>query len=373
MTEVWEQTVSALRGLYEAAAEAIAGVSLDPASWGPEVYLVAGGFLLVIVLLLALRRRRRMRGHGPQFLLTNGQVALVADAERAAPADGGPRQPAFLTAPEDADYQLRVTFNNLNPYPVQLLEVAVRTGTGRIPVVAEASAVVPPNGAVDVVADLHDLPGERGVLQAYVFATRSRPQNLRLSVPLEWEPWNLRYRVKATQQRVESSQGVASEQVSRMERAAAVRTARKERLGAAVKGLSERVSDAAASVTDRARAAAAARQARARAAAAERTQRRAEAAEPTGPISVPLPPSRRPRDEASEPRRVRQDALGTAGSGQGDALVGETLPVSIDNDAQSYADTGADPGAEADAVGAPRDDEPAEEQPRRRLEFPDEF
>src|SRR5690606_31189131 len=103
---------------------------------------------------------------------------------------------------EGAAYQLRMTVSNLNAYPMQLLELTVRVSGLRQPVVADASAVVPPHGAVDVVADLAELPGDSGSFELYLFGTRARPRTVRLTVPLEWEPWNQRYRLRATGQRV---------------------------------------------------------------------------------------------------------------------------------------------------------------------------
>lgn len=345
MAEVWDQTVQALRRSYEAAVEAASRVSWDPATWGRDTYLALAGALLVLVLLLAWRWRGRRRTSGPQFLLTNGVVALLGRREAAAPADGGPRRPAYLEAPPGADMQLRVTFNNLNPYPVQLLEVALTSGGGRLPVVADASAVVPPNGAVDVVADVSDLPGDRGTLEVYVFATKARPQNLRVTVPLEWEPWNLRYRVRATKQRVDAARGTASERLARLQRAAARRIAAQERWEAAVGSLRRRAADAWGAFRERRREAERARREaeRARREALE-AARRAAAAEEMGPFAVPLPPSRRRLEE-----------------GRGDA--GEAFPPEPDEPREP----------DAVAVGEPRADEPAEELPRRRLEFPDEF
>ncbi len=345
MAEVWDQSVQALRRFYEVIVGAASRVSLDPSTWGRDAYLVLAGVALLLVLLLSWRWRGRRRATGPQFLLTNGVVVLLGARDPGAPADGGPRRPAHLVAPPGVDMQLRVTFNNLNPYPVQLLEVALTTGGGRLPVVADASAVVPPNGAVDVVADVSDLPGERGTLQVFVFATKARPQNLRVTVPLEWEPWNLRYRVRATRQRVDASRGTASEQVTRMQRAAARRSAVRARLDAAARGVSRWVGESLGALAERRREAARARSEAMRA-AREEAERRSAEGEPTGPFAVPLPPSRH-RSQA-EPQRPLH-----------------------------HEDEGPEPGdsraPEAVTVGEPRAEEKAEERERPRLEFPDEF
>lgn len=346
MAEVWDQSVLALRRLYEIVVAAASRVSLDPATWGRDAYLVLAGAALLLALLVSLRWRGRRRARGPQFLLTNGVVALLGQHDPAAAADGGPRRPAHLVAPAEADMQLRVTFNNLNPYPVQLLEVALTTGGGRLPVVADASAVVPPNGAVDVVADVRDLPGERGTLQMFVFATKARPQNLRVTVPLEWEPWNLRYRVRATRQRVDASRGTASEQVTRMQRAAARRAAARARLDAAARALRRWLGETVGALAERRREAARARREAARAASEAAARAGAVDGEPGGPFAVPLPPSRR-HEPGARPQWLHHE--------------------------DEAPETGDSRPADAVAVGEPRAEEPAEERPRPRLEFPDEF
>src|SRR5690606_9807431 len=115
----------------EAALQWLAARQYDPRQWDALTWLLVAGAVLLVIALLVSGDRRRRRGGGPQFLLTNGQVVLLGEAPQAAVADGGRRQPALLQAPADADYQLRVTVNNLNTYPVQLLEIAVRTSGGR--------------------------------------------------------------------------------------------------------------------------------------------------------------------------------------------------------------------------------------------------
>src|SRR5690606_22896016 len=177
MTDFLFQTWVDLQRSYEAALQWLASLQYDPRRWDALTWLVVVALALLLVLVLTSTGRRRRRGVGPQFLLTNGQIVLLADLPQAAPADGGRRRPALLEAPAEADYQLRVTVNNLNPYPVQLLEIAVRTSGGKLPVVADASAVVPPNGAVDVVVDMSDLPGERGTLELYLYTTKVAPRS----------------------------------------------------------------------------------------------------------------------------------------------------------------------------------------------------
>lgn len=358
MADFLFQTWQDAQRSYEGALRWLASLQYDPRQWDALTWLVVAAVALVVLFLLISGGRRRRLGAGPQFLLTNGQIALLGEAPRAAAADGGKRQPALLQAPADADYQLRVTVNNLNAYPVQLLEIAVRTSGGDLPVVADASAVVPPNGAVDVVADIADLPGERGTLELYLYNNRVAPRSLRLIAPLDWEPWNQRYRVRATAQHVEGTRVVASEVRQRQERAAVRREKVKEWVGSTAHGVAERAGELRREVASKREQAL--RQRRAR-----REAERQEAERREGPFSVPLAPSGggvrgqvdRPLDEPHE---------------AGDA------PASERTDLTSQA-----PEHDADVVGFDHDEETREPndlaltdrepEPRPRLEFPDEF
>jgi hypothetical protein len=222
---------------------------------------------------------------------------------------------------------------------VQLLELAVQTVAGRLPVIADAAAVLPPHGAVDVLVDLYDLPGDRGTVTLYLHNSASRPRSLRLTAPLEWEAWNQRYRVKGTGLRIEQAGAPASEQYRRRR----IGQLRRQRLGAALKAASgsalRRVTGLVRDVR--------ARRARAAAAAAAAREASVAALRRESPISVPLAPSRSaasgegPGTPARE--RVEWPAAGLAGSEP------PTAPRTP-------------PGPDA---------EPDKERPR--LDFPDEF
>ncbi|HET8985125.1 MAG TPA: hypothetical protein VFN03_05125, partial [Trueperaceae bacterium] len=231
MAEVWELITQAIQRFYEVIVAWAADVQLDPLLWSDTTRLVVLGAVLLLVIWLLVRRRgtRSARRHGwPQFLVTNGSITLLSagpgsvpaasttpHASSAAPADGGRRSPAALSAPAEGHFQLKMTVNNLNTFAVQLLELAVQTVAGRLPVIADAAAVLPPHGAVDVLVDLYDLPGDRGTVTLYLHNSASRPRSLRLTAPLEWEPWNQRYRVKGTGLRIDQAGAPASEQYRR--------------------------------------------------------------------------------------------------------------------------------------------------------------
>jgi len=351
MAEVWELIKQAIQRFYEVTVAWVVAAQLDPRRWDDTTRLVVLGAVLLLALWLLLRRRgnRSSRRSGwPQFLVTNGSITLLSagpgsvpaaatttHAATPAPADGGRRKPAALAAPAAGHYQLKMTVNNLNAFAVQLLELAVQTGTGRPPVIADAAAVLPPHGAVDVLVDLSDLPGDRGTVTLYLHNSASRPRSLRLTAPLEWEPWNQRYRVKGTAIRIDQAGVPASEQYRRRR----IGQLRRQKLGAAFRAVggsvARRVTGALQDLrASRARAAAEAAARKARTATLQRES----------PIAVPLAPSR------------------SAASGDGQvARPGERV---------EWPDAGVQrPTADPRAPGT--DEEVQRDRPR--LDFPDEF
>lgn len=182
------------------------GIMWDPRAWQTGTWLVLA-LVVVALLVIALLARRGAPSSLPEMMVSHGQIVL-GDAEQ---AQGG-NVPYGLSAPAEAAHHLSLTLSNLNPWPVQLLELAVRTRGLRQPVVAVAGSVVPPNGAVDVAAELFDLPGDAGVIELYLYSNRGGKRTFKLSAPLEWEPWDQRYRVKALSSKVAPVTTLASQE-----------------------------------------------------------------------------------------------------------------------------------------------------------------
>ncbi len=215
-------SVQALAGWLTALAEA---GTFDPRTWPQPVWLVLALLVLAVALLALVRRRRRGEARSvPEMMISHGEIALVD-----APADAEPSAAYGAAAPARASHRLSLTLSNLNPWPVQLLELAVRTRGLRQPVVAEAGAVVPPNGAVDVVAELFDLPGDVGVVELFIYSNRGARRTYRLSAPLEWEPWDQRFRIRALATRVAPVGLLASQEKRRRERRSYQSAKRRER------------------------------------------------------------------------------------------------------------------------------------------------
>ncbi len=204
------------------------GGALDPRGWQPLTWLVLVALLVLVVALLT-RARRRRAVRLPEMMISHGEVLLVAEPEADYTTRPSGVLGAGLEAPPRARHLLKLALSNLNPYPVQLIELAVRTRGSKLPVVAEAGAVVPPNAAVDVSADLFDLPGDEGVVELYLFSGRLKGRIFRLVAPLEWEPWDQRYRVKALEGRTERARRLASQERLRSERRAFESSRRREK------------------------------------------------------------------------------------------------------------------------------------------------
>ncbi len=198
--------------------------TFDPSGWPPAVWLVLGAVVVILVLLALVRGRRRgAASRIPEMMISHGEIVLVDEAEDTTD------YMYDMAAPSQAGHRLSLTLSNLNPWPVQLLELAVRTRGLRQPVVAEAGSVVPPNDAVDVVVDLYDLPGEVGVVDLFLYSNRGGHRTYRLSAPLEWEPWDKRFRIRPLSSRVVPVKKIASQEKRKHERRSYESAKRRER------------------------------------------------------------------------------------------------------------------------------------------------
>lgn len=217
MVRFLELAASAVAETYRAVAAWLApleGGPLDPRGWHGLTWLLVG-LAVVLTLLLLPRARKRRRPDLPEMMISHGELTLTADG-----AGDGEDAAVPLGSPPRRWHSLKLALSNLNPYPVQLVELAVRTSGARLPVVAEAGAVVPPNGSVDVSAELFDLPGDRGVVELYLFTSRFTHRLFRVVALLEWEPWAQRFRVKGLSSRLEAVTLLASQERQRREKGA---------------------------------------------------------------------------------------------------------------------------------------------------------
>jgi hypothetical protein len=131
--------------------------------------------------------------------------------------NGGPAHPEVLISKGeivsrqgDGALMLRLTVSNLNLTPLQLLELSVQMSELPAPLTTEVAALIAPQGAVDLTAELEDVEGDEGTLELYVYASENRRKTYRVSAQLLWEPWNGRYKVSPLGQRVEPVRSLAS-------------------------------------------------------------------------------------------------------------------------------------------------------------------
>lgn len=184
----------------------VSSLSVDPASWSAFTWLIVVGVVLVIVALIA-RPRRRWRNR-PDLLISHGEVVMHDPA-------GVPSVSLARSAPPHASFELSMTVSNLSARPVQLLELAVRTNRSGVPNSAEVGALVPPHGAVDVTAEVHEMAGDEGYIDLFLYVPSMRPKTFRLRARLRWEPWNVRFKVLPLRQSVEPARELESGRRSR--------------------------------------------------------------------------------------------------------------------------------------------------------------
>ncbi len=266
------------------------GFVLDPRQWTTLTWL-ALALVVILAVPLFMRRRRGRTGGLPEMMISHGEIKVGPEesVDRVYAFPGALGATTTVTPPR-VPHHLKLALSNLNPYPVQLIELAVHARGSKLPIVAEAGAVVPPNGAVDVTAELGDLAGEAGVLELYLYSNRLKGKTFRLVSPLEWEPWEQSYRVKALNSRTERVARLASQTRKQGERqaflAARRREKRKELARAAMEradSLKRQVEEYRVSRMQRSHAAAEAADAAVTSAMAERGLRR----QPTGAAAEP--------------------------------------------------------------------------------------
>lgn len=369
-----EAIVSTLSELWAWFGGVLAAGSLDVRNWQPLTWVIAVAVVLLLLGLLTRRRPARV-GALPELMVSHGVIDLDGEANGSFEADE--LAAAGLAAPARAHHRLTLTLSNLNAYPLQLLELAVRTRGSRLPVVAEAGSVVPPHGAVDVTAELFDLPGDAGVIDLYLYSGGNRRRIWRLSAPLEWEPWTRAFRVKALAARVTPVARLASQERRQHERRAFRGARRRQRKRELTEGayrraeaLKEQVVERRAEADHRAAQRASEQRAAAQQAAAlQAEERQARVVEPA--VASPPPAHVNAPMIGADGRGAAQPAYGPTGRGappRPAERAGRRWPRSLD-----ATPAGAGNSREEAARHKEYEEEPEAGAPKARLEFPDEF
>ncbi len=181
---------------------------LDPLTWG----MVAVGLLILLLLSMLLRRRRpeEPAPSKPELLVSLGEIRVLEDYVE---QDEKGRGNALM---RPVSHALRMTVSNLNMYPVQLLEVALKTPDMDVPLTLETAQIVGPEASVVVKETLPQFDGEEGKLTLYFYLSGSSKRYVSLQASFEFEPWDARYKVSPLGQTLTPFRQLASAHVSRL-------------------------------------------------------------------------------------------------------------------------------------------------------------
>ncbi len=187
MSQALERMLNAITATLESVRDAVLALSLTPLQWG-----LVGFGVLMAALLFALLLRRPRPDKTPQLLLARGDIAQA----------------------ENSSLQLlSLKISNLNEYPVQLLELALRTDLMPHPMTIEAIELLPPHQAVDLEAELpSDIVGDQGTVFAYLHTPRRQNTIYRVQANFAWEPWKKRYKLSPLGQTVRPVRNLSSSQ-----------------------------------------------------------------------------------------------------------------------------------------------------------------
>lgn len=165
---------------------------------------LAAGLLVLVLLAVLLRRRHdEPNRNRPEVLVSLGAIS----ASEGFDAESGVLLPKRFV--------LKMTVSNLNTYPVQALELALKTPEMELPVTAELATLIPPEASVVIEETLPELVGDEGKLNLYLYAANSSKKTYRLQTAFALEPWNARYKISPLGQSIAVTRQLASMDVTR--------------------------------------------------------------------------------------------------------------------------------------------------------------
>ena len=183
MNGVLQTLASVFSRLWVSASDVLQGF----ASWGTSTWLLAVIGLLIAVILYLLKQSRP--SSAPQILVSKGEV----------------KQPSNSTT-----QALTVKISNLNEYPIQLLEITLKTELMTHALMIEAVELLGPHETVELEASLpNNIVGDAGVMHVYTYLAKYK-RLYRLHAAMDWEPWVGRYKVSPLGQRLKRSQKLES-------------------------------------------------------------------------------------------------------------------------------------------------------------------
>ncbi len=184
--------------IWDALRSTAVAIDWNPLNWDALTWGSIVALLVVLWLLIALRQSRRQLVGRPELLVSRGEITAYE-------ADIAERETTNSLA-----YELRLTLSNLNPYPVQVLELSLKTEVLKDPVCLELSQLLAPNSSARLSQDLPEINGVSGKLSLYFYAAATAKKYFRLDAMLNFEPWEARYKISPLDQKISSSKRLAS-------------------------------------------------------------------------------------------------------------------------------------------------------------------
>ena len=116
---------------------------------------------------------------------------------------------------------LHLKVSNLNDYPVQLLEFAIKTNLMSAPITVEAVELLGPHESVEFEANMPvSLVGEKGDVKLYAYIAQPFKKMFLLKSSFAWEPWNRRHKISPLGQSLRPVRRLGSAQLKRLRKRA---------------------------------------------------------------------------------------------------------------------------------------------------------
>lgn len=234
---MWDALASFLSNLWTTVQPVLGSTlqRLDPLTWG----IIAVGLLILFLLVTLLRRRRpeEPAPSKPELLVSLGEIRILEDyVEKDEPSGRGTGRGSLM---RPVSHALRMTVSNLNAYPVQLLEIALKTPEMDAALTLEVAQIIAPEASTTVKEALPQLEGEEGKLTLYFYLSGGSKRYVSLQANFEFEPWDARYKVSPLGQTLTPFRQLASANVSKQkerswqeERERLAQEARREKVAA---------------------------------------------------------------------------------------------------------------------------------------------
>ncbi len=174
-------------------------IQLNLDLWSFFPFIIAIFLLLLLVFIVRVIKRRPTRPSKPSILMSNGIIIENNHHKQV----------------------LNLKVSNLNDYPVQILEITLKTELMSTAILVDAVELLAPFEAIELEAYLPEvIAGDTGSLELYCYASRRKHVLYRLQANFAWEPWASRYRMDPVQQKIRRVRKLASHHLNQLRKRA---------------------------------------------------------------------------------------------------------------------------------------------------------